>query len=528
MKQFYSFYLGLALILGLSITVQGQSDFYAVDNIQKVEVTFKQEKWRYLLDSLRYNGEELLDCSVTINGEHFERAGIRYRDGKAFTPGGRRNGLFISLGGKSYGGVQALDLSSGLSDPSMVREVLGYEIANKFMVAPQANYAKVYINNTYYGLFVNVEVVDATFAKNHNGTGELYRSVPNTLESEPDGCYKDIYGSLRQDKSASCLAHNYQATNANWDDLYKLTAALKSGQGIEEILDVDQALWMLAFNTTLLNLNSYTGKDSPNYYLIKNNKGQYVPVLGQLNLCFGSYKNTGVGSDLYTPQMVKLDPLLHAKNEKKSLIHALLNNEEYVKIYYAHIRSIRQEAIRRGQLKKRALELQKLIYNDFVIDQNRYYSTGDFSKSIDEKIGNRSRIPALAKTMDERSTYLKTSAALAVVPPKITTIDFEKREQFSTNKVTDFKIKVTTDKFTKEVYLLYRFEGESSFTRIELKDNGKMNDGAAGDNVYGATITPQGNKKLEYYIMASHPKAVSFSPANYFLEKHTISLAELN
>ena len=114
--------------------------FYSSDQIQEIRIQFQADNWKYLLDSLRFNGEELLEGSVSINGATaMQGAGVRYRDGRSFTPNGKRNGIFVDLGENSFGDYQTMDLSSALRDPSLVREVLASEIARTYFDAPHSS-----------------------------------------------------------------------------------------------------------------------------------------------------------------------------------------------------------------------------------------------------------------------------------------------------------------------------------------------------------------------------------------------------
>ena len=286
---------------------------------------------------------------------------------------------------------------------------------------------------------------------------------------------------------------------------------------------------MLAFNNLLVNLSSYTGRYSENYYLYKNEQGQFVPILYDLNLCFGSYKNTGIGSDLKLKELSEMDPLLHIDNPAKPLISRLLGNEEYQKIYLAHIRTMMSDFFRREQYAERAKELQDLIRKDFEEDTNRYYSMEDFNASLTETIGKRSRIPGLKELMGPRTAYLKENALLSVVPPEVTDVSVSRRERFSSEKVTDFKIQARIDKFPKNVVLYYRFDHSAPFSKAEMRDDGKHNDGEAEDNVFGAVVKPNnGSNTIEYYIFAENAKAVAFDPPRYMHEQHTASLEDLN
>jgi spore coat protein CotH len=160
-----------------SQTKPAAADFFAADKVQDIKITFKQKNWSYHLDSLRFNGDGLLAGIVEINGQRFENAGVRFRGFKSFAPGTPRNPLHIVLDSKdktqTYQGNHVVKLSNTLRDPSMLREVLGYEIARGYMPAPMANFAKVTINGAYYGLLANIESVsDAQFLGKYFGSAD--------------------------------------------------------------------------------------------------------------------------------------------------------------------------------------------------------------------------------------------------------------------------------------------------------------------------------------------------------------------
>ncbi|MBK9640257.1 MAG: CotH kinase family protein [Saprospiraceae bacterium] len=45
----------------------------------------------------------------------------------------------------------------------MIREPLAYDVLRQYMFAPKSNFAKVFINNQYYGLMNNTESIDKGF-----------------------------------------------------------------------------------------------------------------------------------------------------------------------------------------------------------------------------------------------------------------------------------------------------------------------------------------------------------------------------
>lgn len=526
-----------ALLLGFALHVNAQGSFYDVNTIQTIKISFEQDNWRYILDSLRFNGEGMLLGNVEINGKSLQDAGVRYRESRSFQPGKLRNSLYIKLNfidkERNYEGHKAIKLSSALRDPSMVREVLGYEIARQYMPAPKANYSKVYVNNEYYGLFVNVEVIDDAFLKDNfgNSNGTFVRCEPNLAEAAPSGCKSDVYGSLQYDNGAKCYLHNFQLlSESGWDDLIELTYTLDQNIAeIERVLDVDRTLWMLAYNNVLVNLSSYSGRYSQNYYLYRDQFGRFTPIIYDLNLCFGSYKNTGTGSDLKLNELQAMDPLLHVDSPGKPLISKLLGNEEYKNIYLAHLKSIVNDFFRREQYVARVKELQTLIRPALEEDPNRYYEMKDFDGSLAATIGTRSRIPGIQELMNARTAFLKEHPLLTVLAPEIGDVKVLGREQFSTEKVSDFKIQAKVDKYPKGVFVYYRFSESEAFKKVKMLDDGASGDEQANDGIFGVAVkTSNSAAKIEYYIYAEGSKSASFDPPLYMHERHTASLEALN
>lgn len=537
MKKRIIFTLGLLFSLTFFGFSQDQKDFYDVNSIQELNIQFEQENWRYILDSLRYNGDEVLIGNISINGNTFNDVGIRYRASRSFQPGGRRNGLDVQLNfikkDQNYQGYKTINLSSALRDPSMVREVLAFEVARSYMPAAKANYAKVQINEEYYGLFVNIQAVDNVFLMDHFGSsdGSFFRCDPKIAEDVADGCKPKAFGSLQYDNGAKCyLEHFEMLSRSGWDDLIELTQVLsESPDRIAEVLDVDRTLWMLAFNNVLINLNSYTGQFSQNYYLYKNSDGKFVPILWDLNLAFGSYKNLGTGSDLRTRDLIQLNPLAHSDNPAKPLLNVLLQNDRYQKMYLSHMRTILQNHFKGEKFRERATAMQETIKVPLINDRNKFYTSTDFNQSLETTIGKRSRIPGLVTFMKSRSSFLQRDDLIRVIPPEISEIEVVKRERFSAQQVKSFKVRAKVDKFPKDVYLFYRLNGQQSFMEVAMKDDGKSNDDAAGDGVFGVEIQPQnGSTSIEYFIFAENAKAVNYSPANYMYKRYTSNLTELN
>ncbi len=531
------------LCLGLSFGAFAQEkpkeDFYDVDKIREIRIEFKQKNWQDILDSMKLYGDDMLVGTVKIGSKTYKNAGVRYRGSKSFTYGGNRNSYQIKLNHidreQNHEGYKKLKLSNALRDPSMVREVLGYEIARNYMNAPKANYTRLYVNGEYRGLFVNIEYVDDNFLDSRFGStdGTFFKcSAPDKDMKVDEGCKKKVSGTLVYEEDAACYFGNYELKSEHgWDDLMELTSKLdKSTKDLGKVLDVDQVLWMHAFNNVLVNLNSYAGDYSENYYLYKNKHGRFVPIIRDLNLCFGSYKMVKFKSSyLKLEELQNLDPFLHENNPAKPLISKLLKNPYYRKLYVSHVKKILEDHFLEEQYEKRAKELQRMISNDMFRDKFKFYEHNEFLSSLTTTIGKKSKIPGISELMSKRTRFLKKYPEIRGFGPEIESVVVLGREKFAKANITTFKLRAQVEKRAKKVRVYYRFADDQPYQIAFMTDDGKSNDGEAGDMIFGTEIKPEdGAEQIQYYIMAENAVGVTAWPSAYMFSPEKANLEDLN
>lgn len=532
---FFYIWVVLSTLSQLSAQSNSKKDFFEPLTIQEINLTFKSNNWRFLLDSLRFNGDNLLGADLKVNGASLGRVGVRIRESGGFQPGNQRNNLHIQLDyaspNQQYQGYKSIRLSCALRDPSMVREVLATDIARKFMPAPKANYVNVNINGEYYGLMVNIEPFEAPFFERYfeSANGSFYYCPAIRKDTSiKSGCLNGGFGTLQLEKSESCYADNFDLLQGNgMHDLAELSRVLNQApQQIESILDVDRTLWMLAFNNVLVNLYSYSGGRSTGYYLYRDASGRFTPIIGDYNFCFGSYKYTGRGSDLSLLQLQQMDPMLNADNSLKPLISKLLSNPYYNKIYLAHMRSILFGEILNGAYETKAKQWQELIKTPLTNDVKKAYSNTDFERSLIATIGRTVPVPGIVEMMNERGRFLKRHQALVVLPPTVAEVRARHRDKYAANAMEDFQINAKIGEFANKVTVFYRFNPNEAFHSAQMHDDGQHNDEKAGDSIYGISL--KGGNRIEYYIQAENVKAIAFSPERYMFERHAATLEEIN
>ena len=135
------------------------------ESVNEIHLSTKDDNWKYMLDSLRFNGDEFLAIeSATINGVSYANSSISYVQQAEFKADQIQRSLWLNIDGS-----KVLKLARITKDPSLIREKLATKIYNHFMVVPQVAYSKVYVNKEFYGFLIIQEQVDAAFVKHYFG-----------------------------------------------------------------------------------------------------------------------------------------------------------------------------------------------------------------------------------------------------------------------------------------------------------------------------------------------------------------------
>ncbi|OFX37032.1 MAG: hypothetical protein A2X08_11980 [Bacteroidetes bacterium GWA2_32_17] len=515
--------------LFLSVKVQAQSDFYNPSAIRVLKLYFSQPNWDHLLDSLFSLGQDdRLMASINIDGTHLDSVGVRYKGYSSVDTTRVKNPLNIDLdflkADQDYYGIIKLKLSNVIHDPSFIREVLSYEIARKYMPASKANFAYVYVNDTLLGLYTNVEAVDKRFAETHFGSRDncYIKGSPNPL-IYPLGSNSNLqyYTPDTACYDTTCYLPYYDVeSDYGWTDLVNLIDTLNNNTGnIEKILNVDRTLWMLAFDYSLVNLDSYIGY-AQNYYMYMDDHKIFNPVLWDLNMSFGSFRLSDGGTSAYSGGITIakakiLNPLglLTFSVSPRPLIKKILVDPMWKKMYLAHMRTIIYENFVSGEYYTRGQQLQATIDSCVQNDYNKFYSYSDFTNNIDTTVSAMIDYPGIKDLMEARIDYLNTFSGF-LGQPVISDVT-------NTPVGSSFEIWITAKVSNADTcFLAYRYITNDLFTKISMFDDGNHQDGVAGDSIFGASI-PTGNS-VQFYLYAQNVTAGMFSPERAEYEYHLI------
>lgn len=513
MKKIWCF---LILIIGINHILTAQP-LYNPEGLTLIEITFEDANWDQTLDDFYATGNnERLLATVEINGESFDSVGIRYRGGATYNDSQGKNPLNIKLDhvkNHDYDGYETLKLNNGAKDPSFIREVLSFEIANQYMPAPDANYAKVFVNGNYHGLYVNVENVDKDFMSNNfyaDRDNTFFNADPEVVTSPPSGCTQGNGASLEDLGSAAECYEDYYDLESNifigWDELIDMIEKVNTASAdVESSINIDRAIWLCAINNLLVNLDSYLGAEPTNYYLFRDDNDRFNTLIWDLNETFGGDQDLNLGEpELTLSEMQNLEPLLRTNDATRPLLRLILQNQTYKRQYIAHYRTMLQETINNGWYATRAQELVNLISSDVIGDPNKLYTEAQFNSNLNSTVtidynGLQVDIPGISELMNGRLTYLLAHSEFTKTPPNISNIS---NVPLDIQPNSTISITAALDDVTY-AYVGYRDNLTQVFQKSEMFDDGNHDDGAAGDGVYGGFVQV-GVEGVQFYIYAEN------------------------
>ena len=525
---------GIIILCGIFNTYS--QTFYDLNTIQTIEITFTQNNWDALLDAAEPLDAYIEAQSVKINGVTYNSVGVKYKGNSSYNANYTKNPWHIELDtylDQNYQGYTDIKLNNVVFDPSFIRETLAYKILGNYMKAPKANYAKVYVNDTLIGLYINVEAISKKFIDTKFGSNDKsFFNCSPPAGATPQSTNLPNLAYLGTNSSSYFTAYEMKSV-LGWDDLIALTSTLStttstSTANIEAILDVDRALWMLAFDNVFVNLDSYIGKFKQNYYLYKSDNFQFTPIVWDLNMSFGVFSDTGSSPNGAQTTATKktMSHTLHSTESTWPLIQKLLAVPHYKKKYLAHYKTIMTEVLSSsgnnyyltsGQV------IQSVISSSVASDPNKfsYQTTTNFTNNLnstDVSVGNNTA-PGINGLMSARNTHLLSQT------------DFTNTQPIISNYVlattapplgTPINVTATISNTPTYAYLGYRTNEFEKFNKVQMYDDGAHSDGASGDGVFGASM-PITSISTQYYFYAENSNVGVFSPARAEHEFYTVN-----
>lgn len=349
-----------------------------------------------------------MPAQLRYDGLVLDSIGVRYKGNSSYNGSRRTPKKPFKLKFDKYKksqtlfGVKELNFSNCFKDPSFMREIIGYNIIRKYIQAPRATYANIFVDGNLIGLYVQVEQVDKTFlARNFkNDQDNLYKASDRGTNLMYLGTNPASYAAGIELKTNEDL-NDWSGLITMLDKLNN-TPAAAFRDTMENYLKLDHCCRLLALNMVLSNFDSYTGSGR-NFYLYDDSlAGQFQMIPWDFNETFGGYINNW---NIFTVDIVNVPNL-----PQRPLSRRIIENESLRQIYLSYIQDL---ILGPASLDSVALmaDRLKLLIDPFVqADKNMLYSYQNFLNNIetDVVVEMNMPVPGIKSFSRRRNENLKT------------------------------------------------------------------------------------------------------------------------
>jgi hypothetical protein len=189
------------------------------------------------------------------------------------------------VNGQKYFGLEKLNLNAEVNDPAMMRSRLCWDLFRERKVpAPRSNHVEVYINEEYFGLYLNTEHIDEEFCELRFGSqgGNLYKcSYPadlGYLGSNPDNYKVALWDSRTYELKTNEELDDYSDL-AEFIGFLNLSSDEELRCGLYRYFNVYAYLKVAAVDVLTGNWDGYIYNQN-NFYLYHNpttDQFEYIP-----------------------------------------------------------------------------------------------------------------------------------------------------------------------------------------------------------------------------------------------------------
>ncbi|MBL0139181.1 MAG: CotH kinase family protein [Bacteroidetes bacterium] len=393
-------------------------EFFGKDSIHVIRLYFAQcNYWdslaiyKKLNDSLETT--QYLQAAVVIDGKKFYTCGLRFKGESSydFYPGKKKPfrikfDKFIK--GQNFNGLEDLNLTNNFKDPTMIREKIYLDLMNKHgLPAPRATFAKVYVNDKYWGLYLANENIDNVFLETRfgNSKGNLYQGEPMA---------NFVYLGNDQDKYWPHYILKTNKTKNDWSDLVKFIKVINDTMLREEdylkklnaAFDLNSCLYAWAINNLIGNIDAYNMFYPHNFFVYHDSttlKWNWISLDG--NYSFAAWNPI-----MNLPQLTRMSIMVPDSTPYKGarpLLDRTLGKSKVVqKKYLEIIEELMTTDFSPERMNHIIDSLTIRIRVSVYADINKMYSNTDYDTNISSTIGDPldpgNFIPGLKSYLSER------------------------------------------------------------------------------------------------------------------------------
>ena len=281
----FTFLLGLVLGSFAQQARPAKGPLFDDSIVSAVYVTMDPDSVNELLNySNRFSNHHFKANFSFDNGTSIERVsnvGFRLRGNTSRSS--QKKSFKISFNefvpNQKFHGVEKLNINGEHNDPSISRAKLGFDFLDYLEVpASRTNHVRLYINDTYFGLYLNVEHIDEEFTKSRfSGKGNLYKCLYGAnlyYLGSSAASYKEDYYEIKDPSTPSAYADL-----AHLIDVLNNTSAADFECEVEQVFNVNSYIKSLVMDVLVGNWDgpNYNKNNFYLYYNPSNQMFEYIP-----------------------------------------------------------------------------------------------------------------------------------------------------------------------------------------------------------------------------------------------------------
>lgn len=395
--------------------------------------------------------------------DSIETVGLRFRGNTSRSSNKKSFSLsfntFVTKG--SFLGLEKMDLNGEHNDPSVIRSKLCWDLCRSIGIpAPRANHILLYINDVFWGVYINVEQIDEEFAKLRFGNkkGNLYKCLypaDLTYRSKNPNDYKFTVGTRRAYELKTNEDIDDYTDLCTFIDVLNNTPLASLPAELEKVLNIETLLKIMVFDVFTANWDGpFYNKN--NFYLYKNT------ATGKFELIPYDLDNT-FGIDWFNIDWASRSVYLWShQSEPRPLYSRILAipayRREYTRIFHQLLNSLDDGTL---LVKINAL---KALYGPFIPIDPYYkkdygWSYNDFLNSFNNRLTTSHVKIGLLPYISSRTTNARLQLdAVSSVDPTLT----EPVIQVYPNPVSDFLI--IENAGTEALFSIFNLSGQCLLT----------------------------------------------------------------
>ena len=399
--------------------------FYRPDEVQSIYLQVAENNMKRMLAALPEPIE--VPASFRWRDVSVENVSIRFKGNSSSNPKQAHKRSFLIKFDKDrrFFGLRQASFDNGIQFGSLFSEPIITEILRDHGIkAHRCNYAKLYVNNEYRGVYVNVERIDESFIANHlpDASGSLFK-----VDEGGPGCNLEFLGDdpalyLKTFEARTKSAKKESARLVEFIKLINKTEPKEFAKTLESKMELDDFLRTTAILLFSGAFDQLTGWNPHNYFLYhdgKHDRWRYLPWDLDVGLCEAAFDKIRVLADWNAAWPV---PATGAPNP---LLERIIADPVLLNRYRKEARKILDKSFEPERLCKLIDSKYNLIKDDLKTDPFPHRrATVPSDRSYDDivdsmKVFVRKRYASAVAQLDKPGNRPKVERPVQGPPPQL-------------------------------------------------------------------------------------------------------------